>query len=79
MATRAPGGHVQAIERQGHAPGPGLQLGVGQLPQGPGGLRLVDHGHPGAVHQRRPVQEIRHRQCNPHHPPTFAIVRVWRR
>ena len=68
--------HAHAVEGQGHAPGPRLELGVGRRAQRTGHGGLVHDGHPVAVDQRGPVEEVRHRQRDTHAPPDLDLSSV---
>ena len=61
--------HVEMVERERQPARPGLQLAIGQLTERSRRARLVDDGDPVGVHQRRPVEKVRHRQCDPHGTP----------
>ena len=80
--VRADDGHplpvadAHGVEGQGHAPGPRVQLGVGDRPERTGHVGLVHHGHPVPVDQRGPVEEVGHRQRNTHAPPDLVSLPV---
>ena len=53
-----------------------VELGVGELAEVAGTARFVDDRDPVAVDVRRPLQEVAHRQRNPHVPASVAVVAV---
>ena len=62
----------EVVERQGHTPGAGLELTVGEGPEGPWHGRLVHHGCPVPVDQGGPVEKVGHRECDPHATPNLC-------
>ncbi len=73
--VRADDGHAfsvpdpELVEGEGHATSARLELAVGLRPERTGDRRLVLHGSSVAIDERGPLQEIAHRQRDPHVPP----------
>ena len=64
--------HTEVVEGERHPPCPRLELGVGLRPERAGHIRLVHHGHALSVDERGAIEEIGHRQRDPHATPDLS-------